>query len=276
VEIGLNPVATSQGTFVLACVSDISTRRAAELEARQHRNELTHLSRVAMLGELSGSLAHELNQPLTAILSNAEAAQRFLDRQPADLDEVRNILHDIVQDDNRAGEVIRRLRLLLKKGELQRNEIDINETVREVLKLVNSDLLNHNVAVETDLQFGLPAIQADRVQVQQVLLNLIVNGCDAMAHTDLHDRRLLVRTAPANGDGVEISIADRGCGIPPSMIEKVFAPFFTTKAHGMGLGLSVCRTIVAAHGGKLWATNNPHTGASFHMTLPCEAMEISK
>lgn len=273
VEIGLNPVSTSQGTFVLASVSDISARRAAEVEARQHRNELAHLARVAMLGELSGSLAHELNQPLTAILSNAEAAQRFMEREPADLDEVRNILHDIVQDDNRAGEVIRRLRLLLKKGELQRNEIDVNETIREVLKLVNSDLLNHNVVVETDLQSGLPAIQADRVQVQQVLLNLIVNGCDAMAQTDLHSRRLLVRSAPANGDGIEISIADFGCGIPHDQVEMVFTPFFTTKAQGLGLGLSVCRTIVTAHGGKLWATNNHGAGASFHLTLPCETTE---
>ena len=158
VEIGLSPVSTSRGTFVLASVIDITPRKQAEADARQQRDELAHLSRVAMLGELSGSLAHELNQPLAAILSNAEAAQWIMDRDPANLEEVRSILQDIVQDDNRAGEIIRRLRLLLKKGELQRIELDVNETIRDVLKLVNSDLLNHSVAVETELGAGLPPV----------------------------------------------------------------------------------------------------------------------
>ena len=267
-EIGLNPVRTSRGTFLLASVTDVTARLQAEADAKQQRDELAHLSRVAMLGELSGSLAHELNQPLTAILSNAEAAQRFLSQQPADLQEVREILADIVQDDNRAGEIIRRLRLLFKKGELQLNELDVNETIRDVLKLVNSDLLNHSVAVETQLEEGLPSVCADRVQVQQVLLNLVVNGCDAMVHTDVPNRRLTVRTAASNGSEILVSVADRGSGIPANRLEQVFAPFFTTKNHGMGLGLTVCRTIVAAHGGKLWATNNQSRGATFHVALP--------
>jgi C4-dicarboxylate-specific signal transduction histidine kinase len=186
---------------------------------------------------------------------------------------VQEILEDIVKDDNRAGEVIRRLRLLFKKGELQLNELDVNETIRDVLKLVNSDLLNHSVSIETELEEGLPAVCADRVQVQQVLLNLVMNGCDAMDHTDVHKRRLTVHTAARNGTDIEVSVTDLGCGIPPDRLEQVFTPFFTTKSHGMGLGLAVCRTIVSAHGGKLWATNNPNRGATFHIVLPCAGAE---
>jgi PAS domain S-box-containing protein len=240
----------------------------AEAESKQQRDELAHLSRVAMLGELSGSLAHELNQPLTAILCNAQAAQKFLEREPADLAEIGEILRDIEQDDNRAGEIIRRLRLLLTKGELQRYELDVNETIRDVLKLINSDLLNHGVTIETTLPEELGRVNADRVQVQQVLLNLIVNGCDAMAQVQPSDRRLSLTTTAVNGTGVEVRITDRGCGIPSGQLEQVFKPFFTTKTHGMGLGLAVCRTIVAAHGGRLWATNNHDAGATFHVELP--------
>jgi len=221
-----------------------------------------------MLGELSGSLAHELNQPLTAILSNAQAAQRFLDSEVVDLNEVRAILADIVEDDRRAGEVIRRLRLLLKKGEVQHAPVDLNETVGEVLKLVKSDLMNHGVNVESEFAFDLPMIHGDRVQLQQVLINLIMNGCDAMARAESRDRRLSLQTASANGDGVRVVVTDRGCGIPPDCVERIFEPFYTTKKQGMGLGLAVCRTIVAAHGGKLWAENNPDRGASFFMTIP--------
>jgi PAS domain S-box-containing protein len=255
-----------------AVCGDITLRRRAEAEAQQQRNELAHLSRVATVGELSGSLAHELNQPLTAILSNAEAAQRLLERNPPDLDEIREILKDIVDDDSRAGEIIRRLRVLLKKGELQRHDVDVNETVREVLRLIQSDLLNHHVTVQADLKAGLPAVSADHVQVQQVLLNLFVNACDAMAQSERSDRRLTVRTE-FDGAQVVVRVADRGHGIPPDQLEEVFAPFFTTKNHGMGLGLAVCRTIIAAHGGRLWATNNSDGGACFHVALPLATKE---
>ena len=260
------PHTSPSGEFLgyVGSAIDITERKMGE----DHRDQMSHLARVAMLGELSGSLAHELNQPLTAILSNAEAAQRFLSQEPADLDEVRAILKDIVKDDNRAGEVIQRLRALFRKGELQFNELDINETIREVLKLINSDLLSRNVVVQTELQEGLAAVNADRVQIQQVLLNLVVNGCDAMVNTESANRRLTVRSAASNGE-VEVLVIDEGCGIPPERLEEVFTPFFTTKSNGMGLGLAVCRTIVAAHGGRLWATNNNgHRGATFHVTLP--------
>jgi C4-dicarboxylate-specific signal transduction histidine kinase len=229
---------------------------------------MAHLARVSMLGELSGSLAHELNQPLTAILSNAQAAQRFLAQDQADLDNVREILKDIVTEDKRAGEIIRRLRLLLRKGEVQQQPLDANEVVQEVLKLVRSDLVNHGVAAQVELAPGLPAIKADRVQLQQVLLNLVMNACDAMSGCPVGARDLVVRTGPAGGEGVCISIADHGAGIAPDKLDRVFEPFFTTKPQGMGLGLAVCRTIISAHGGKLWVANNPDQGATFHVVLP--------
>jgi two-component system sensor kinase FixL len=258
------------GTFlgyIGSCI-DITGRKQTELEIAQQRNELAHLSRVTMLGELSGSLAHELNQPLTAILSNAQAALRFLAHDNADLNEVRDILADIVDEDKRAGEVIRRLRLLLKKGEAEHQPFDLNEVVREVLKLVRSDLVNQGVAVHTELAPALPAVNADRVQLQQVLLNLVMNACDAMAGGPAGDHKLIIRTGLAGGEGIRVSVADRGVGLASDKLEKVFEPFFTTKVHGMGLGLSVCRTIITAHGGKLWAANNPERGATFYFTLP--------
>jgi two-component system, LuxR family, sensor kinase FixL len=247
---------------------DITARKQAELEVQQQRSELAHLSRVTMLGELSGSLAHELNQPLTAILSNAQAAQRFLAHDEVDLVELREILTDIVAQDKRAGEVIHRLRLLLKKGAVQYQSLDVNLLVLEVLKLVRSDLVNHGVTVQTELAADLPIIHGDRVQFQQVMLNLVMNACDAMSSVATDERQISVSTKPTADRGVEVSVNDRGQGIPADKLERIFEPFFTTKAHGMGLGLSVCRTIVTAHGGKLWAENNPERGATFYFTQP--------
>jgi len=248
---------------------DITKRKQAEEQAARQRNELAHLSRVTTLSELSGSLAHELSLPLAAILSNAQAAQRFLARGDANLAEVREILNDIVSEDKRAGEVIRRLRLLLKKGEVQRYSLGINEVVQDVLKLMRSDLVNQRVTVDIELAQNLPTVMGDPVQLQQVLLNLVVNACDAMTDCDTRERRLLIRTGMENGSSaVRVSVTDRGGSIPEEKMEQVFEPFFTTKAKGMGLGLSVCRTIIVAHQGKLWATNNPDCGATFHFSLP--------
>lgn len=252
---------------------DVTARKRAESEVQQQRTELAHLSRVTMLGELSGSLAHELNQPLTAILSNAEAAQRFLSQEPVNVEEVRAILKDIVDDDTRAGEVIRRLRLLLQKGELQRQPLDIGEVIRDVLRLMNSDLLNHGITVATDLDEHLPVVSGDRVQIQQVMLNLIMNASDVMAGNAPGTRRLSIHVASANGQGVSIKVSDQGPGIAAGNLEQVFTPFYTTKPTGMGLGLTVCRTIVGAHGGRLWATNNDDRGASFHVLIPSATPE---
>jgi len=277
IEIGLNPIHTSEGLFVLASIIDISERKRAELERARQRNEMAHLSRVTMLGELSGSLAHELNLPLTAILSNAQAAQRILANSDADLTELREILNDIVTEDKRAGEVIRRLRLLLKKGEVQQHCLDINEVVEDVLKLMRSDLINQKVTVNCELARHLPTVTGDPVQLQQVLLNLVVNACDAMVDCNTPKRRLLIRTGTGNENGaVLVSVTDRGGSIPEEKMEQIFEPFFTTKEKGMGLGLSVCRTIIAAHRGKLWAANNADCGATFHFSLPIGGSEVTK
>ncbi len=269
VEIGLSPIHTSKGPLVLASIVDITQRKLAELEAARQRHDLAHLARVTALGELSSSLAHELTHPLTAILSNAQAAQRFLADDDVDLDEVREILDDIVTQDQRAGEVIHRLRLMLKKGELQEHcdDVDLNEVIRDVVNLMRSDLINRNVTVDTDLAQNLPAVTGDRVQLQQVLLNLMLNGCEAMADYNSSERRLLIASQWENG-AVRVSVADRGSGIPEEKMQQVFERFFTTKKEGMGLGLSVCRTIIDAHRGKIWATNNAGCGATFHFSLP--------
>lgn len=268
VEVGLTPLDAPTGVLVLASVTDITERRRAELESLNQRNELAHLSRVAMLGELSGSMAHELNQPLASILSNAQAAQRFLAKEDIDLNEVREILADIVEQDQRAGEVIRRLRLLLKKGEVQIQALKLNELVSEVLKLLRNDLVNHDVKVTMNLAEDLPSVDGDRVQLQQVLLNLVMNACDAMATVPASARNLQVITELSPDGDVHLRIVDAGCGIPGGSLQRIFDPFFTTKETGMGLGLAVCRTIITAHRGNLWATNNPEGGATLHCILP--------
>jgi len=221
-----------------------------------------------MLGELSGSIAHELNLPLSAILSNAQAAQRIL-ANGADIAEVREILNEIVSEDKRAGEVIHRLRQWLKNGEVQQHSLHINEVVEDVLRLIRSDLINQKVTVDTDLAGNLPVITGDAVQLQQVLLNLLVNACEAMSNCSTRERRLVIRTATENASSaVIVSVTDRGGSIPREKMEQIFEPFVTTKEKGMGLGLSVCRTIIAAHRGKLWATNNADRGATLYFSLP--------
>jgi len=269
IEIGLNPVHTSEGLCVLASIIDISERKQAELEAARQRHELAHLLRVTMLGELSGSLAHELNQPLTAILSNAQAAQKLLAGDAVDVSELREILAEIVDEDKHAGEVIQRLRVLFRKGEVGHHfgNLDINQIVQDVLKLMRNDLVIHDITVESELAENLPVVQGDRVQLQQVLLNLVLNGCEAMADFDSSERQLLITSGLENG-AVRVSVTDRGGSIPEERIEQVFEPFFTTKANGMGLGLSVCRNIVGVHRGNIWVTNNPEGGATFHFSLP--------
>ena len=249
---------------------DITERKQAELEIQQQRQLLTHLTRVATLGELSGALAHELSQPLTSILSNAQAALRFLAREPVDLGELHDILKDIVDDDGRAGAVIRRWRTLLRKGETLVQPLDLNEVANEVLRLAHTELTAHRVTVTTQLTTGLPVVRGDRVGLQQVLLNLIVNACDAMKLNDPPRRHLTVTTALDREGTVQVAIADRGGGIPADRMERVFEPFFTTKEHGLGLGLAICRSIVAAHGSRLWVTNNADRGATFGFALSAQ------
>jgi two-component system sensor kinase FixL len=251
---------------VLVVIRDVTERRRAEVELQTQRTELAHLSRVALLGELSATFAHELNQPLAAIMSNARAGQRLMARKPPDTAEVRAILEDIVSDDRRAGEVIRRMQALLKRGELQLQPLDVNEVVQEVVELLRNELIRREVLVHTVLAPGLPRVPADRIQMQQVLMNLLFNACDAMADQAREGRSVSILTSGTLG-AVRISVADQGTGIPDGNEERVFEPFFTSKQHGLGLGLAICRTIVAAHGGRLWAVNNADRGATFHLVL---------
>ncbi|HEU4678095.1 MAG TPA: ATP-binding protein, partial [Terrimicrobiaceae bacterium] len=245
---------------------DITNRKRMEEDATMQRNELTHLSRVASLGVLSGSLAHEINQPLGIILSNAQAAQRLLAREQPDLAELREILSDIVSEDRRAGDVIKRLRTMLKRDETSIHPVEVHEAFEEVLRLAHGDLVGRGVAVERRFATGLPPVQTDRIQLQQVLLNLIVNACDAMETTPSMKRSLTLTTA-ADGNGALFTVADCGIGLPSDR-EELFQPFHTTKPNGLGMGLAICRTIIDAHRGRLWAEANPECGACFYVWLP--------
>jgi signal transduction histidine kinase len=220
------------------------------------------------MGELTASIAHEINQPLGAILFNADAAELLLRADPGRVDEVRKILADIRKDDLRASEVVRRIRELLRTRALEREPLDLNEVASGVLDLLRADAARRGVALEVDLAPGLPAVPGDRVYLQQVLLNLFLNAMEAMAETPAPHRRLSVRTA-RNASGVEVSVTDAGPGVPPERLPRLFESFFTTKKDGMGLGLSIARSIVEAHGGRIWAETRAE-GATFRFTVPAE------
>lgn len=244
------------------------SRRRSEIEGQRLLQDLAHVGRVSTMGELTASLAHELNQPLTAILSNAQAAQRILHSDGADLAEIREILGDIVEDDKRAGDVIHRLRGFLRKGQLEFSTLDMGELVGQVARLVSSDAIIRNVVVRLDLAIGLPPVMGDRVQLQQVVLNLLMNGLDAMRECDASERTLVLRTSMANPASVVVAVTDSGVGIKEANLEQVFHAFYTTKPDGLGMGLAIARSIVEAHGGQLDAQSNPGGGTTFSFTLP--------
>jgi signal transduction histidine kinase len=243
-------------------------RKQGELEAQRLRQELTHIGRVSAMGELAASMAHELNQPLTAILSNAQAAQRFLAADVVDLEQMREILSDIVADDKRAGDVIRRLRVLFKKSDLQYALLDLNEVVGEVARLVKNDAVLRDVAMSLELAPDLPTVRGDRVQLQQVLLNLVLNGFEAMREPGAGERTLVIRTVREGAAAVRVETQDSGIGVDDKDLDRMFQPLYTTKAEGLGMGLTIARTIVDAHGGRMGAVNNAHSGATFYFTLP--------
>jgi C4-dicarboxylate-specific signal transduction histidine kinase len=246
---------------------DLSAQKQLEFEAAEQRNELAHIGRVAMLSELSGSLAHELNQPLASILNNAQAAQLFLKQSPLDTNELSEIMTDIVAGGRRASEVIRRMRSLLQKGRPEMQPLDINKLVHQVLALVHSDLVARKVSVRTTLAPELPSAKGDSIQVQQVLLNLILNGCEAVQETALTERELIIETEPQGPNQVRVSVRDRGPGVPGPMLEKMFEAFVTTKKQGLGMGLALCRSIINAHGGRIWAARNEGQGLTVSFTL---------
>ena len=257
-----------KGARLIGVSIDITPRKLAEAEALQHREELGHLSRVAVMGELTASVAHELNQPLSGIISNASAGQRFIDRGDVDLRELRELLGDIIADGRRAGDVLRGIRSMVKKGVTNRQRVNLNDLVVNVARMVSPNAMLQSCQLETLLESNLPAIEADPIQLQQVLLNLVINAFDAMHNTSAPHRKVVIATEQ-NGDGtIRASVRDHGIGIPEEVRERVFEQFFTTKAKGLGMGLAIVRSIVESHGGIIEAENAEGGGARFHFTLP--------
>ena len=260
-----------QALLISILLRERRLRFVAEVEARQRMSELAHMNRRATAGEMTASIAHELNQPLAAILINAETAQQMLKNPAPDLGEVRDILDHIRRDDQRAAEVIGRLRTFLKRDPTERRELDLNATVGEVFRFLSVQALTHDVELATESSSADIRVKGDKVQLQQAILNLVVNGMDAVAHLPDDRRRVVGRTSLAEGNLAVVSIADTGDGILADKATEIFKPFFTTKAQGMGIGLSIAHTIVEAHGGRIWAENAPSGGAVFHVSLPLAA-----
>ena len=247
---------------------DVTARKQAELDAQRDRAELSHLSRVALMGEMSASIAHELNQPLAGILSNAAAGQRFIDQGNVNLGEIHELLGDIIADGRRASDVMRGIREMVKKGQVARRQVDLNEVVMDAVRMVSPDAVLRSCQVETSLDASLRAIEGDSVQLQQVLLNLVINAFDAMRDTPVPMRRVVIATQ-SNGDGtVRTSVRDYGTGISEEMRDRVFDPFFTTKTEGLGMGLAIVRSIVESHGGTITIENADGDGARFGFVLP--------
>jgi two-component system sensor kinase FixL len=252
---------------------DITERRQRALETEGHRQELAHLGRVALMGEMATSLAHELNQPLTAIVTNAAAGQRFVGRGVIDAREMHELLLDISLDGERAGKIIRGIREMVRKGNTARAPVDMNQVVKDVVRLTNSDAVRHGCVLVTELDSQLPLVEADAVQLQQVLLNLILNAFDAMQETALNRRRVVLSTSslatssPAHGV-VRTTVRDFGTGLSEKAYQRIFEHFFSTKKDGLGMGLAIARSIVESFGGVLDASNATDGGAIFHFTLP--------
>jgi PAS domain S-box-containing protein len=266
----------AQQTFLgyIGSCMDVTERREAEAEAHRSRQELAHVNRWSTLGELAGSLAHELNQPLASILSNAQALQRIVDSDSAEPGEVREIVVDIVDQDRRAGQIIARMRSMLQKSEPKLGPQDLNKCIDEVLSLMHSELVLRNVAVDRRLARSLPGVRADRIQLQQVLMNLVLNACEAMSANPVSERRLKVETRITDGDLVQTTLADSGPGFTPAIGKRAFEPLCTTKATGLGLGLAICRSIIHTHGGRIWLDESG-PGAIVHFTLPMERTTLS-
>jgi C4-dicarboxylate-specific signal transduction histidine kinase len=266
VEISLSPLETEEGMLVSAAVRDVTERKQAEEALRQAQSDLAHVNRVTTMGELTASLAHELNQPIAAAITDANTCLRWLTRGQPDLEEARNAATRIVKDATRAGEIISRIRQVFKKSPAQRELVDVNEVIREMIVLLLSEATRYSVSVRTELA-NLPHIMGDRVQLQQVLMNLMTNSIDAMKDVD-GARELIISSQQAEDGQLMISVSDTGVGLPPQQANQIFNAFFSTKPQGTGMGLRISRSIIESHGGRLWAGDNSPRGASFHLTLP--------
>ena len=244
------------------------TRR--ERRYREMQMELVHINRLATIGQLTASITHEVNQPLAAARNNLTAALNFLDRTPPDLVEVREALASAVKDNDRASTVVGRIRALMQKAPTRTDSVDVNEAVHEVLEITHGEALKHGVSVRTQLADGLPLIQGDRVQLQQVVLNLILNAVQAMGGVADRTREVLITTSQTEPNAVCLGVRDTGPGLSAETLPRLFEPFYTTKPDGMGMGLSICRSIIEAHGGRLWATRCEPRGALFQFTIPAD------
>jgi PAS domain S-box-containing protein len=259
----------------IGAVMDVTAAKQAGEELHKTQTALAHVTRLTTLGELTASIAHEVNQPLAAVVTNAEACLRWLDRGTPDLDEARRSVKSIIKEGNRAAEVIRHVRALTNKAAIQRALLDINDVINEVIALVQRELLSHRVSLRTELAPVLPVVLADRVQMQQVIINLVINGIEAMEAVTDRPRELVIRSCQDEADQVSIAVKDSGVGIAAENADRLFGAFVTTKSNGMGMGLSICRSIIQAHGGRIWIEPNLTEGAAFHFTLPLHQVDAA-
>jgi signal transduction histidine kinase len=259
-------------TLLIAALIEIKrrvedSRNHAEEALSQANSDLTRVSRMTTMGELTASLSHEINQPMAAAVTDAHTCLRWLMRDPPDLEEAREAASRTIKDTTRAAEIVSRVRQLFKKGTPQRQLVDVNEVIREMVALLRGEAARYSISIRTGLAADLPQVLGDRVQLQQVLMNLMLNSIDAMRDVK-GSRELTINSRPGENEQLEVSVSDSGVGIPPQQVDQIFNAFFTTKPHGTGMGLRISRSIVESHGGRLWVTDNPPRGASFHLALP--------
>jgi C4-dicarboxylate-specific signal transduction histidine kinase len=267
-----HPVFNGSGNLVeyIGTIMDVTERRRAEAALREAQSDLARINRVTTMGELTASLAHEINQPIAAAVTNANTCLRWLTRDHPDLEEARAAAMRIAKDGTRAAEIIRRMRQLFKKGAPERELVDVNDVIREMTVLLRGEAMRYSISIRTELAADLPQVMGDRVQLQQVLMNLMINGIEAMKDVE-GTRELAIKSQRGGHDHVLMSVSDTGVGLPAQQANQIFSAFFTTKAQGTGMGLSISRSIVESHGGRLWAGDNSPRGASFYLSLATKA-----